>query len=273
MLNCLLKAASNSQRSLIILHGLFGNSMNWSSVATRIAASINYNVLCLDLRNHGKSFHSPLMDFNSMAHDVSSFIQAARDGKINDLIPSMCQSISIMGHSMGGRVAMQLACNQKIYDQQLDKLIVVDVSPSASIAARASVNFLTLVRCMKQIVQLNASKSHAHSMLRQVCDEATCSFLMTNFTFNPTVCRVNLDAIESFLEKSSSLDASKMIPFKRDTLFIKGNNSSYIKEEDEPLMKHLFPSHLLKGIDNAGHWVHVDKPKEFIQATINFLEN
>jgi pimeloyl-ACP methyl ester carboxylesterase len=241
---------------LIILHGLFGISDNWVTIGKRL--SEKYEVYIPDLRNHGRSPHSSVFTYPAMIEDVYDFY-----------IQHGIQKAVLIGHSMGGKVAMNFALE---YPEMLEKLIVVDISPRTypyrqqhveMIQAMSSVDFDLLIT-------RTAVEDHLRAY---ITDEKIRLFVLKNLyrlDRGRLEWRLNLEAI------SANLDAifeglSAQSGFEKETLFIKGSLSSYITEEDIPLIKTYFPHSQISTIEGASHWVHSDKPGELCAVFSSFL--
>ncbi|MFD3002209.1 alpha/beta fold hydrolase [Pontibacter toksunensis] len=240
---------------LLIMHGLFGTLDNWQTLAKRLAE--HYNVFLVDLRNHGRSPHNEEHNYDVMADDVLRLIDELQ-------IPTP----AIMGHSMGGKVAMKFALK---YPTRLTKLIVVDIAPKAYpphhdeiIEALQSVNLEGVT-----------SRSEVDEQLAQhIKEEYVRLFLMKNLhrkEDNTLAWRMNLDAIEKNYEHVAA-GITADVPFKKSTLFIKGGRSSYIQPEDiYGSIEHLFTLVEVETIPEAGHWVHAQSPDKVYDLVTRFL--
>ncbi|MCS6935086.1 MAG: alpha/beta fold hydrolase [Chitinophagales bacterium] len=248
---------------LIILHGLFGSLDNWQTIARRMAeqAVQQYHralaVYILDLRNHGRSPHSDEFTYPVMANDVREFA-----------ILQGLTKISLLGHSMGGKVAMQYA---QMYPETLHKLIISDITPAAYNDRHADV-FDAIAYALQQPV---ASRSEIAGRLRQkLSDEATVQFLLKNAERTPEGFRWRFNAHalkENYAHISGAIETVRTVNLP--ALFIKGESSDYINRENYPALAAMFPHHELTEIKNSGHWVHADQPDAFIEETLKFLFN
>ena len=243
-------------QTILILHGLFGSKRNWSSIAKQL--SDTYRVLTVDLRNHGESSWSDVHDYSSMAEDVAT------------LIENECSKPPVvLGHSMGGKVAMYLAL---VWPNLIDRLIVVDIPP-----ARSSGTPIDYVRAMRAIpLTTLAHRRDVEELLREtIPNERVRGFLVTNITTRPAglAWTVNLDAIEKNFE--TILDWPDLLTtqqFSRQTLFLVGENSTFVGPEHETVIQQFFPASSRQVIKNAGHWVHVENTAAFLKAVRAFLE-
>lgn len=238
---------------IIILHGLFGSSDNWLSIAKVL--SEKHKVYTIDQRNHGQSPHSEEWNYEVMADDLKQFLQQHQ-----------IEQPIIIGHSMGGKVAMQFAVENP---ELLEKLIVVDIGPK-----EYSVHHEVILEGLNSI-QLDKLKSRgeADKQLAQfVPDMGTRQFLLKNLarTTEGFRWKINLPVIENNIEQiGTGLQTSDQ--FEQPTLFIRGGNSNYIQDEDQQVLKHHFPYYSLETIKNSGHWVHAEKPKDFLEMVQAFI--
>jgi len=243
-------------QELLILHGLFGTLDNWQTVAK--ALSENYCVYALDMRNHGRSPHSDEFNYAVMAADIVEFISEKG-----------LRSPHIIGHSMGGKVAMQLAL---YYPDYLDKLVVVDIAPKTYAGHHDEV-----FKAMFAIdVETLKSRAEAEEILNQYdLDWATKQFILKNLSISKETSRyewrVNLPVIhKNYAEILSHNNQNRL--YQGETLFVKGEKSNYILLEEWSLYQQQFPRAGLKTVSNAGHWVHADNPSEFITIVSDWLE-
>lgn len=240
---------------LLILHGLFGSSDNWLSVAKELANE--YKVYLPDLRNHGDSPHSDEFTYAAMAQDLLEFVQ---EHEIKEPV--------VIGHSMGGKTAMQFAVSQP---RLLSKLVVVDIAPrhypphhQEILAGFHSID----VRNIK-------SRKEADEALQQHIKElGVRQFLLKNLERSPEggyEWKINLPVIAEKIENvGEALDAESS--FDKPTLFVKGSRSAYIQEQDEELIYKIFPNATIQTIKGAGHWLHAEKPAAFVNLLKAFLQ-
>lgn len=239
---------------IVILHGLFGLSDNWQTLAKYL--SQQYHVYLLDLRNHGRSPHSSDFNYDSMTGDLQEFIS-------DQNIPNPV----IMGHSMGGKVVMNFALK---YPAQVSKLIVVDIAPRAY-----PVHHQDIIDALNAVdITAMTSRSAAEAALVPYIPQAEVRlFLLKNLyrrEDNSFGWRMNLAAIERNIAEVGR-ETTSAVPFSKPTLFIKGAKSRYIQEKDVTPIQQLFPQAEIATIENAGHWVHAEAPEEFYQLVVNFI--
>jgi len=251
------KQYSDDGRPLLILHGLFGNLKNWNWHARELGKE--FSVYALDLRNHGESPHSPTMDYEAMAADVLEFIETRKFAEVN-----------VLGHSMGGKVAMQLALANP---ERVSRLLAADIAPVAYSEERGDHEnvFSGLLSIDLASVQ---SRSDAESALASHIDEPTVrQFLVSNLVRDEQGAyrwRFNLPVLHENYERLRE-GVGEVSVFDKPVLFIKGAGSNYIKEEDWPAIQRLFPRARVKTVMGAGHWVHAEKPQVFYKLVRDFL--
>ena len=245
---------SQSEKPLVILHGLFGSSDNWRALAKQLSQFVQ--VITVDLRNHGLSPHSEEQNYTLMAEDLAELLDDL------DL-----DQIDLIGHSVGGKVAM--AFNHS-YEERLRKLVVVDVAPREYAGEHGDI-FNTLLA----LDLSNATRrSELDSQLaKSLPNKAVRLFLLMNIITenNKLKWRINLEALADnypFLLQAVCDGALLNTP----ALFIRGGRSHYIKTSDETLIKRTFLNSDIVTIKQAGHWVHSDAPDEFIQITKAFFQ-
>ena len=240
---------------LIILHGLFGSSDNWYSLAKVFAE--RFQVFLVDQRNHGQSPHSSEFDYKLLTEDILEFI---REHGIKKPV--------IMGHSMGGKAAMNFAVR---YPEQLSNLIVVDIVPKAY-----PVHHDAILDGLKAIpLDSLASRNDADKILSDYVPEPDVrQFLLKNLTRKSGggfEWKINLEAIDRNIE---AMGEGMKYSGKYDghSLFIKGKKSKYYAEGDEMLIQNIFPKAEFATLD-TGHWVQAEKPDEFASLVFNYLTN
>ncbi|HOT13877.1 MAG TPA: alpha/beta fold hydrolase [Bacteroidales bacterium] len=253
---------------LIILHGLYGSSDNWYSIAKVFSAY--FTVYTIDLRNHGHSAHYPTHTYNDMAADIVNFCQEHN-----------IEKATFAGHSMGGKTAMLLALE---HPQLIEKLIVVDIAPKAySLLLEPSEHVLQHINIMQAFANVDLTgltKREEVDMLlaEYIADPPTRQFLMKNLVrkesgfqwqLNTKVLRNSLPEIINGPDFNKILFDKSQITYP--VLFVKGEKSGYIKDEDMITIRKIFPKAELSVIFNAGHWLHAEQPQSFINTLKYFL--
>ena len=239
---------------LVLLHGLFGSGDNWFGVAPKLAEK--FHVLAPDLRNHGHSPHHAEMDYPLMAADVEKFFAAQK-----------IESAHVIGHSMGGKVAMQLALD---FPARVKKLVVVDMAPRAYARAHDKI-FAALLALDLKLFQARAEIEDA--LAPEIPSLNLRRFLLKNLGRDECggfVWKMNLRGVaENYSHLGKVLGAGK--PFAGSALFIRGGKSDYINAADEVDIRQQFPAVQIQTIAKANHWVHADAPEEFIRLVLDFL--
>jgi esterase len=243
---------SSDDAPLIILHGFFASSRNWRQVAEKLAAS--FHVYVLDMRNHGGSPHHPVMDYPSMAADLLLFMENRG-----------LTTASLLGHSMGGKVAMWFAL---IHPERIDKLIVADIAPVTYKHC-----FNNLIQALKDLPlhEINNRKQAELMLASAIPEIGYRQFLLQNLVLKEgAYCwRIDLDIFYRMAPHIIAFPAVKHITqFTGKTLFLAGEDSGYVKADD---VNTLFPDATLNVIANAGHWLHVQQPTVFIEQVEKFL--
>lgn len=240
-------------RPMIILHGVFGSSDNWLTQAKLF--SPHFRVFTIDQRNHGQSPHDEEFSYPVMVNDLLQFID---EHQLKDPI--------VIGHSMGGKVAMNFAV---AHPEKLEKLIVVDIAPKPY-----NLEHYVIIEGLKAIpVQTITSRNEADAALAAYVPEPDVrQFLLKNLQRRPEggfTWKINLPVIDKNLNKIG-FDLEFAGKFEKPTLFIRGGKSKYVKDEDMTRIKEVFPLAELKTLD-TGHWVQAEKPQEFVDTVMKWL--
>jgi esterase len=233
----------NSGSNILILHGLFGNKGNWQSIARHL--STNHQVYTLDLRNHGNSPHANEMSYCAMTDDVIGFIEQHN-----------LSTISLIGHSMGGKVAMYLALN---YPQLIKRLVIVDIAP-----VNYSHDFNDIFNGLFNVplTEIKSRKEAEKYLIEKIDDNGTRQFLLQNLCLGKNHWRFNLPILKQSISKIVAFPAiDKEKKFTAQTLFLGGQESNYINDDNRKDIKHFFPEAQIVKIKAAGHWLHAEKPK------------
>ena len=239
---------------LVMLHGLFGSGDNLGGIARIL--SEHYRVLLLDLRNHGRSPHADGMSYSDMAADVLAAMD--REG---------IQSAHVFGHSMGGKVAMQLAL---MAPKRVNGLVVGDISP-----VQYGDNHGRILKGMQAVAErAPQSRQEAQALMAEFESEpGVLSFLLTNWRKNEDGLwgwRVNLAAI---IARYSDIAAgAEGSAFEGPVLFLRGENSDYVQAAHKDKILALFPAAKVKTISGTGHWLHAEKPDMVARSMLRFFE-
>ncbi len=247
---------TGSGRPMVVLHGLFGAARNWSGVARRLGEQ--WQVHALDLRNHGESPWRDSMDYRAMAADVVAYMDAQGLG-----------TPVLIGHSMGGKVAMTAALE---HGNRFSALVVADIAP---VAYRSTLSSFVEAMLAVPLDQLDR-RSQAEPHLREVVkDPGVRQFLLQNLTQDaggPLRWRINLEVLKA---EMGSVIGFPALPdgtrFEGPTLFVRGELSDYVRDSHRPTIDRLFPNAVMAAIKGSGHWVHAEKPDAFIETVQGFL--
>lgn len=239
---------------LLILHGLLGANGNWHTLS-RTAFQEVATVYALDQRNHGRSPHTDRIDYPSMAADVMTFIQNHGLGQAH-----------LLGHSMGGKTAMQTALT---HPSVVDRLIVVDMAPRAY-APRHTDLLDTLARI--DPTDYDDRDAIDDALADDVPSWPIRQFLLKNLDYDGEryTWKMNLDAIRRHYDDINAAVTDEGT-FDGPALFVRGGNSDYVRDDDLPLIRDRFPNAEVVTIPEAGHWVHADAPEALADTVTSFL--
>lgn len=246
-----------SGKPFVILHGFLGMSDNWKTLGNQFT-ELGFQVHLIDQRNHGRSFHDDVFNYEVLAADLKAY---CHDHNLED--------ITLLGHSMGGKTAMLFATE---YPDLVSKLIVADISPRFyPVHHDAILNGL-------DALDFNSIKTRgqADKMLSTyVSDAGTRMFLLKNLYWiekGILALRININVL-----KNEVGEVGEALPsyatFGKDTLFLRGDRSEYIGVGDESIIKNHFPKAKIVTISNAGHWLHAENPKDFYNAVKVFINS
>lgn len=239
---------------LIILHGLFGSSDNWHTLARQWGK--NFQVYTLDQRNHGSSPHESAMDYTELVQDLYEFITQER-----------LKSVNIVGHSMGGKVGMLFATT---YPDLVNSLTVLDIGIER---VEGKHEFI-----LKALSSINSDDFSTRNEIKQALQNLIKSSPIQQFLLKSILRRLdgsldwkfNREALlEHYDVLTSSLDLSQ--PFIGSVLFLRGENSDYLESTLPPEILQYFPLAQLRTIEGAGHWLHADKPDELSTLVLDFI--
>ena len=240
---------------LVIQHGLFGSARNWATLAKALAAT--RRVIAVDARNHGRSPWHDRMDYPAMAGDLRELIEGEGLGRP-----------VVLGHSMGGKAAMALALTAP---ESVGALIVADIAPVSYRHSHG--DYIAALRALD--LSAIARRADADAALRDAVPEpGVRGFLLQNLAFDDGEARwvLNLDAL------AGAMDDLTAFPFEAGAarydgpaLFLRGGASPYVTEQHEGAIKEFFPTAIIETLEGAGHWLHAERPAEFLEAVGRFL--
>lgn len=243
-------------KPLVILHGFLGMSDNWKTLGKKYS-ELGYEVHLVDQRNHGRSPHSDDFSYELLSADLLEYCQTHQLDKID-----------LLGHSMGGKTAMQFAC---IHPKKINHLIIADISPKYYAPHHQDIldSLLAL-----DFTEIKSRKEAELELSNYIKDVGTKMFLLKNIYRKNTTqfgLRINLDILsKKVIEIGKPLEENGI--FEGKTLFVKGEKSNYILETELDILKKHFPNYQLATVKNAGHWLHAENPVDFFNYTSDFLK-
>lgn len=242
-------------KPFVILHGFLGMGDNWKTLGTQFSEA-GFQVHLVDQRNHGRSFHDATFNYEVLVSDLKRYCE---EHQLEDIV--------LLGHSMGGKTAMLFASE---YPELVSNLIVADISPrfypihhDVILEGLNSLDFDKI-----------KSRGQADKMLSQyITHLGVRQFLLKNLYWvekGRLDLRLNLQAlIENIGEVGEALPIHAK--FDKDTLFLRGDKSEYIGEQDQAIISRHFPEAKIITISNSGHWLHAENPEDFYQSVIDFV--
>ncbi|MGB1247265.1 MAG: alpha/beta fold hydrolase [Chitinophagales bacterium] len=241
---------------LIILHGLLGSLDNWQTLGKKLAK--NYTVFLVDQRNHGRSPHSDEFSYDILAEDLLCFME-----------DNYLYKAHLLGHSMGGKTVMQFALQNP---DMVDKLIVADIAPVKYIGGHEAIfNALLAV----DLPNISTRKEIETQLATTIKEFGVRQFLMKGLTRgegNIFEWKFNLQSLwNNYKEVLGTFESNEV--FEGETLFLKGGNSKYILADYQEQINTFFPDNQIQTIEGAGHWLHAEKPMDFLEKTLNFLQS
>lgn len=253
------KLVGTGRPRVAFLHGLFGRGRNWSAVAGALAEQGHPSVL-FDLPNHGSSPWTDQFSYPDMAEAVATEI---------DLRLGSAARLAVVGHSMGGKVAMLLAL---AHPDLVDALAVIDITPADSEGVDG---FDSLVAAMQSIdlARITSRSQAADELAGQIPDATTRQFLLQNLRAKPRWhWQPNLDLLGASLDDIATWPDPGPVSYPGPVLWLRGERSDYVRDQHLPEMQRLFPAVELRTIPDAGHWVHADQPEAVVAELSRLLE-
>jgi pimeloyl-ACP methyl ester carboxylesterase len=246
---------SGSGQPLVILHGLFGSGRNWQSLARRLAE--RFEVFNVDLRNHGQSFHADEMNYPAMAADVAQLIRRLEVGACH-----------LLGHSMGGKVAMTLALAEP---ELVADLVIADIAP----VSYAHDHDELIDAALELPLDSLATRADAERALGdRIGDASLRAFLLQNLVRDGDRWRwrVGWQAIKRNMNRLTGfIDLPEDWRIDLPTLFIRGANSNYVDAGAIEVIRRHFEHVEIATLENAGHWLHAEQPQAFLERVLEFL--
>jgi esterase len=248
MLNLVRHGQPSDRPALLIAHGLFGSARNWGVVAKRL--SDDREVVAVDMRNHGESFHAPEHGYEDLAGDLAQVIEA--EGA----------PVDVMGHAMGGKAAMVLALSRP---ELVRKLVVLDIAPVGYGHTQ-----MPQIEAMRR-VDLGSVTSRGEAEAQMGAETGIAPFLLQSLDLANRRWKLNLDALEAHMDEVIGFPevAGR---FEGPALFLSGELSDYVLPEHRERIKELFPNARFAKVKGAGHWLQADRPRETEAAVRVFLD-
>jgi pimeloyl-ACP methyl ester carboxylesterase len=255
-LNLNFRRWGSSGKPLIILHGLFGSTVNWQSIGLQL--SEQWSVIALDLRNHGDSPHHPDFSYTALVEDLNAF-----------MAQQQMEKAILMGHSLGGKIVMSFADR---FPHKAERLIIVDIAPKPYPASHRDL--------LQAMIDLDLSRIKSRKEALDALAPAIPSLAIRHFLLKSLKrgsdgryrWQINLDAIDHHLDALSQGPTLKH-PYPNPTLFISGSASGYITAEDADPIYRLYPNARIVTIDGTGHWLHADAQAQTVETIRAFLQS
>jgi pimeloyl-ACP methyl ester carboxylesterase len=239
----------------LILHGFLGMSDNWKSHGKKFAAQ-GYQMHLIDQRNHGRSFHDPVFNYQAMAQDLLLYCEYHK-----------LDQVVLLGHSMGGKTAMEFAVK---HPDRVSKLVIADIAPRHYDEHHQDI--LNALGALDFTV-INSRAEADQVLAKYIKDQGLRLFLLKNLYWiqkKQLALRVNLPVVtKQYAQVGKALAAAAV--FNKKTLFVRGENSGYITSFDETSIQKQFSNSQIKTVLNAGHWLHAENPQQFHQIVVDFL--
>lgn len=240
----------NQNETLVLIHGLFGSLSNLGMLAR--ALQEDHDVLQIDLRNHGKSAHTDSMSYAEMAQDVLDTLEALN-----------IDQFSVIGHSMGGKVAMKLT---EIAPEHLQKLIVLDIAPFAYTENHHDLIFKSLFAVDQ--AQVSTRKQATEIIKNNIHEDGVILFLLKSWSQGKWL--FNLNGLHQAY--SNIIAWQPITPWQKSTLFLRGANSDYVaKQTHLDAISAQFNDSTVKTIEHAGHWLHAEQTERVLNEIKIFL--
>lgn len=242
---------------VLILHGFLGMLDNWKSIGNQLEQN-GFRVHLIDQRNHGNSFHSEVFNYQVLSDDLLNY---ANHHQLSDFI--------LLGHSMGGKTAMQFALE---HPERVQKLIVADIAPKVYPPHHGEI--LKALFTLPLIDLTSRGQADAH-LAKFIPEAGVRQFLLKNLYRKADQSfglKCNIKVLAN-AENEIGKNFEAVNKFTRPTLFMKGETSQYILAEDEWTIQHYFPGAQLIEIKKAGHWLHAENPGEFLTELLRFIKN
>ena len=254
-------------KTVVIVHGLFGSSDNWMTIGKKL--SVTHHVFMVDQRNHGRSPHCNTHSYEAMKEDIVRFF---KDREI--------EKASLIGHSMGGKVAMAFAAD---YPELIEKLVIVDIAPRNYFLAGENKQHRLIIETLKELrenfVKYNSRNEIGMFLNKRINDPDVVLFILKSIYRDKKTgvfaCRLNMDVLDKSLDSIVRCIDEQWLTGKImgdcPVLFIKGEKSPYITDSDIRVIRKIYHNVQIETISDAGHWLHAEQPEQFLEVLQNFL--
>ncbi|MCW0484357.1 alpha/beta fold hydrolase [Gaoshiqia sediminis] len=258
-------------KNIVIVHGLYGSSDNWLTTGKKLGA--HYHVYLIDQRNHGRSPNAPAHSYELMKEDLAEFFERQQ-----------IEKAIVIGHSMGGKTAMYFAAD---YPEKVEKLIVVDIAPKDYLQYQETSQYYQHQLILETLRELNnhcekyqSREGIADFLKLKLGNRELVQFLLKSIYRNKETkhfkCRVNVDVLYDSLDEIvggvNYRWLEDRIPILQyPVLFVRGEKSNYLTAEDETMIRKIYPEAKIETIPDAGHWLHAEQPKLFMEAISRFI--
>lgn len=242
---------------VFILHGLFGLSDNFVSFAKQLSDNQDVRLIIPDLRNHGQSMHHNVFDYFAMVDDLFELYE-----NLN------VKTADIIGHSMGGKLAMHFALD---YPEMVNKLVVSDISPVQYYSYKHA--YLIDLMADADLSEFKTRKQFSDSFRNKIPDEKILLMILKNIQYtkrNNLAWKLNIDGIRQNIDKVLRFEIENKV-FLKETLFLKGDLSDYINDDHLEVILKMFPKAKFKTVPEASHWIHADNYEYFFNAVEEFI--
>ena len=239
---------------MCILHGLFGSLDNWFSMSNMLSS--DFEVHAIDNRNHGNSFHSDDHNYELMVEDFKDYLDQKNLREIN-----------LVGHSMGGKIAMIFSC---MYPEYVNKLAVIDVAP------KTYPNNLQFIADSLLVLDLNNFKNRQEiedDLCKKLKDVNLCKFLIKNVFLNKKGSfewKFNIKTLQKSINNICEFKEDIGM-FRKETLFLKGELSNYIREGDQKYLDKYFSNYIIEEVKKSSHFVHIENKMHCYNSLLNFF--
>ena len=254
----------NSDKVVIIIHGLFGSSDNWITIGRKLAAT--HHVYMIDQRNHGHSPHCETHSYEDMKEDLVIFCKEH----------NICKA-TFIGHSMGGKTAMAFAAD---YPELIENLVVIDIAPKNYLLVEEKRQHQLIIQTLRELNGNYADRKEIAAFINNRINDLDVTLFILKSIYRDKktgkfTCRLNLDVLDKALNNIiGDIDENWFtgkLSGSYPVLFIRGGKSPYISDEDISMIRKIYTNPQIETIPHAGHWLHTEQPKQFLEVLQDFI--